>query len=191
MKNIWIITIVGGLTLGALGLGYAIFSQTLNIKGTVNAAIFDVHFDTGTPPVGSPTGGGAGTANINVANILPYSFTVTLVNGYPGFTGICTYKIDNASAIPVTIAGFDYSLDGGTTWVNWVNGSAAILSTLIPAPGTAVGVSVTNTGIVTNGPISAGGNATGVLNFSVSGASTSGAVVATTGGFKVRFTVTQ
>lgn len=191
MKKIWIITIVGVLALAALGVGYAIFSQTLTINGTVNTAKFDVHYDQVTPPVGSPTGGGAGTANINVSNILPYVFDVALVNGYPGFAGTCTYGIVNDSTIPVKIAGFDYSLDGGSTWVNWVTGSTAILPTLTPAPGATVSVSVTNTGIATNDSIIAGGNTAGVLHFSVAGTSTSGVVVATTGTFKVRFNVTQ
>jgi hypothetical protein len=199
MKKTWIIVLVVVLALGVAGVGYAIWSQVLNINGTVSTAKFDVHFDTSTPPKGSPTGGATGTANINVSNILPYSFSVALVNGYPGFTGTCTYGITNASTIPVKITGFDYSLDG-TNWVALVNGTTVILPTLIstpaatpatPATGT-VSVSVTNTGsFATNDSIAAGAIIPGTLTFNVTGTSTSGVVAATTGAFTVRFTISQ
>ena len=191
MKKTWIIVLVVVLALGVAGVGYAVWSQVLNINGTVNTAKFDVHYDTVAPPVGSPTGGAAGTANINVSAILPYSFSVSLVNGYPGFTGTCTYGITNASTIPVKITGFDYSLDGGTTWVAWVNGTTAILPTLTPAPSAAAGVSITNTGFATNDSIAAGITKPGVLNFNVTGTSTSGVVAATTGAFTIRFNISQ
>ena len=48
MKKIGIFVLVAVIALGALGIGYAAWTQSLNIKGTVETANFEVDMNNGT-----------------------------------------------------------------------------------------------------------------------------------------------
>jgi len=130
MKKIGLIALIVVLSLGIIGVGYAAWSQTLTLTGTVNAGKFDVEFanavsnDAGTAldPLAlgtwnfTPTYSWTGTQGIaNVASITnggsfittggstnnTLSFTVN--NAYPGYMAEVAFDVVNSSTVPVKI----------------------------------------------------------------------------------------
>jgi predicted ribosomally synthesized peptide with SipW-like signal peptide len=132
MKKIGLIALIVVLSLGIIGVGYAAWSQTLTLTGTVNAGKFDVQFANavsndetgildplalGTWTFGTPPYTWAGTQGAaDVASTLKtnatYITTVgstnntlqfTVTNAYPGYMAEVAFAVVNSSTVPVSI----------------------------------------------------------------------------------------
>jgi predicted ribosomally synthesized peptide with SipW-like signal peptide len=132
MKKIGLIALIVVLSLGIIGVGYAAWSQTLTLTGTVNAGKFDVQFANavsndetsahdplalGTWTFGTPPYTWAGTQGAaDVASTLKtnatYITTVgstnntlqfTVTNAYPGYMAEVAFDVVNNSTVPVKI----------------------------------------------------------------------------------------
>jgi predicted ribosomally synthesized peptide with SipW-like signal peptide len=103
VKKIGLIAIIVVLALGVIGVGYAAWTQVLNVSGSVTAATFSVYFNNATAPT-APTGGTA-TDVISVPGpTTGTTATLAVTNAYPGWTGNFVLTVKNNSSIPVTLA---------------------------------------------------------------------------------------
>jgi hypothetical protein len=96
-RKVGLIVLVVVIALGVLGVGYAAWTQTLTITGTVATAKFDVNFTGNTTPA-APTGG---TVSSSIAD--PKAATLGVTNVYPGYSGDWTFTVTNSSSIPVSV----------------------------------------------------------------------------------------
>lgn len=103
MKKIGLLALAAILALGAMGVGYAAWTQTLAINGTVSTGTFSVYFDNawvddsedwqGLPDVAQTT-----------ASIGPDgSLTVNITNGYPCYADRVGFHFVNGGSIPARI----------------------------------------------------------------------------------------
>jgi len=99
MKKIGFIVLAVVLALGLVGVGYAAWSQTLNVgvvaKTGSLSAVFGGSTTSGTPDNGvstwSTTGQGTTTLNISIAN------------AYPGENFVIPFTVNNTGTIPANV----------------------------------------------------------------------------------------
>lgn len=99
MKKIGLIILVVVLALGAIGAGYAAWSQSLYVNGSVQNGKLQAGFTDVTPPVD--------IANVT-ASASNYAFTndvmtVNIGNAYPGMSETIYFKVYNYGTIPETV----------------------------------------------------------------------------------------
>ncbi len=98
MKKIGILVLALVMALGALGVGYAQWTQNLNVTANVNTGNFRVILQDF-----SPDGDSAGTtATYSIAHT-DSSLTINVGNVYPGYDQTFNYKVANWSSIPVSV----------------------------------------------------------------------------------------
>jgi hypothetical protein len=105
MKRIGLILLVLVFALGAMGAGYAYWSQSLNINGSVDTGELAVTFTSvasDDPALHEEIVGydAASTVITNTSDTV--TFTVT--NAYPGYSSGATITVHNAGTIPVKLA---------------------------------------------------------------------------------------
>ena len=98
MKKIGILALALVLALGSLGVGYALWFETLFIEGTVNTGSLDAEWSVGTPYDDETKEYSGATAEI-VGNTL----FVTVTNAYPCITYTIPIDITNNGTIPFHI----------------------------------------------------------------------------------------
>jgi hypothetical protein len=126
MKKIGLIAIIVVLSLGIIGVGYAAWSQTINVSGSANVGTFGVKFENaasndagttndpnvaGTWTFGAPPYTWSGTTiSQNVASTTGVittvtktndTLTITLTNAYPGYYCSVAADVLNTGSIPV------------------------------------------------------------------------------------------
>lgn len=126
MKKLGLIILVVVIALGAMGAGYALWSQTLTVASNVDVATFDVNFTSTNILPTPPTNGTVEASIIDTKNAV-----LTVTNAYPGYSGVFTLTITNQGSIPVTLALTEGVGDTENMFVASANPSAAI-----PAGGT-------------------------------------------------------
>ena len=99
MKKLGILVLTLVLALGAIGVGYAAWSQPLTIGANVTAASFDVNFTLATSP-DAPLGG---TATNVITGGVGKEATITLTNAYPNYEGDFMLTVTNNGSVPVTL----------------------------------------------------------------------------------------
>jgi predicted ribosomally synthesized peptide with SipW-like signal peptide len=113
MKKIGLIAIIVVLALGIIGVGYAAWTQVLNVSGTATAGTFDINLVGSPSQPAAPPHSGTGTFAITDA----HDATITLSNIYPGYdTGTMSFSVKNIGSIDSTtsIAVGTISVLGGT-----------------------------------------------------------------------------
>ncbi len=199
-KKVGLIVLVVVLALGALGVGYAAWSQSLNVTANVNTGTFGAKFasavsnDDGTPgnildpsSAGSWSGGvwDSGTrASTNVGNttvaittttVTGDTLTVTINNAYPGYFGSVAVQVANTGSVPIKVVA-----SGPQTQVNSGGGATTDLA-----------VAVTGSLAAGPVPIAVGASAVGTITI---GVGTNGGASSdppkTGGSYTVTFTVT-
>ena len=105
-EKIGILSLVLVLALGALGVGFAQWTETLNVGGSASTGSLQLGLtsrgcndnETG-PDVGTiscaQTGGGPGYDYTE--------YTITVSNAYPGYVGWCCFDIENIGTIPAKV----------------------------------------------------------------------------------------
>ena len=142
MKKIGLIALIVVLALGIIGVGYAAWTQSLQVNGTVNPGTFNVKIvgSAATTPATYSTVTYGSTAGVNDGNNAPLS--VTIDYAVPG-TYLIPLKITNNSTIPVAIAyaGISNTLPAGsavtggpiaTTLAAGANDSGTTLTVTLP-----------------------------------------------------------
>jgi hypothetical protein len=110
MKKIGLIVILVVLVLGIIGVGYAAWSQNINVTGNVGTGSYIVKIAQPTTATAYNEGGSiplSGTATITVGSVTPdgpsAGFSVTIANGYPGLVVNVPYTITETGSIPANI----------------------------------------------------------------------------------------
>lgn len=130
MKKIGLVCLVVVIALGAMGFGYATWTQALNVTGTLAAGTFDVQF-TGTPGTTTAPSEGSFLASATDA----HNATINISNAYPGYSGTATFPLKNTGSISAsaTIAlGTIIASGGGSASDLTVNVTPASATTMAP-----------------------------------------------------------
>jgi predicted ribosomally synthesized peptide with SipW-like signal peptide len=155
MKKIGLICLAVVLGLGALGVGYAYWSDILTINGTVATGNFDTNF---TEVNATDDDAGQDVATCTVSNIQDKSFTVTIGNGYPCYTGIVNFQIRNDGTIPAKIKSIE---------IDDVDYTGPVEKDLPGSATTATDISISVSGIAVGDSIAVGSSAGGALEVHV------------------------
>jgi len=151
MKKVGLLVLALVIALGGLGVGYAMWSDTINIQGSVNTAEVCIGFtsassfddcDSNTKDYTVKPGEDCKWAitratkdvGCTTAVISPdgKTVTVTLYNAYPGYLADVEIHIDNCGDIPVRIQDFvitpvgDYTISA--TDCDWVTSGPSELA---------------------------------------------------------------
>lgn len=109
MKKAAFLVILFILCISLLGVGYAAWNDVLTITGTVNTGTFDVKFtqansndagSTNDPGLPDSIAKNVGSTETVVTN---KQVTVTISNGYPGYSSQVSYEITNDGTIPAKV----------------------------------------------------------------------------------------
>lgn len=140
MKKIGFLALALVLALGALGVGYAMWSDTVLISGTVNTGnlilgVVDMGTDDPNTGSGDPQcGDGYNTENKDVAyfesiNGAPipdcsgyyYDITETFNHVYPWYGPSVTVYVANCGTVPLKILSMDVTYFSGTDLTPWMS----------------------------------------------------------------------
>jgi len=152
MKKIGLICLAVVLGLGALGVGYAYWSDILTINGTVATGEFDTNFKSGSiiPTDNEEEPPEVGTCE--VSGVGDKTFTVTIGNGYPCYEGTVTFQIQNDGTIPAKISSIKID---GTEY------AGAVEKDLSGTAATDISISIS--GIAVGNPIAVGSSVGGAV----------------------------
>jgi hypothetical protein len=131
MKKIGLIAIIIVLSLGIIGVGYAAWSQNINITSTVSVGSYIINIAQSPAATLSNTNGFSGTfsapgslsdssttatATLSAVTTTGASagFSITITKGYPGLTLKIPYIITNTGSVPSLISAVKLSTKGGT-----------------------------------------------------------------------------
>jgi predicted ribosomally synthesized peptide with SipW-like signal peptide len=122
MKKMGFIILAVVLALGALGAGYAAWSQTLTINGSVSTGTYDVVFQN----LGTSETDALAVGTVTADNLATdgHSFKVTIGNGYPGYVGVATFEVKNTGTVPAKISSITVNGVSATNYSAVVNGIA-------------------------------------------------------------------
>lgn len=102
-----IFSLIAVVALLGLGIGYAQWTETLTINGSVQTASFDVDF--GTPNVSEVDPLEVANCSANVNHLAPGDsnvLNVAVTNAYPGYSCTITVDIVNNSSIDVEMTSY-------------------------------------------------------------------------------------
>ncbi len=144
MKKLGILILVVVVALGALGVGYAQWSQTLIINANVNTGSLDAQFLT--PPAWvTVDGDGAGVGTISASKISSYVANVSIGNAYPGYTASANLVVKNTGTIPANMALVEISNPSGyfsaspASYTNVAPGATVTFTVSFAVPSTETG----------------------------------------------------
>ena len=186
MKKTGLLILVVILALGAIGVGYAAWTQTLTVTGNVATGTFGADFEAAVTNDGGTTldpavagtwtnnvwSGAIASKNVGsttyvISGALNDLLTVTVTNAYPGYYGSVYVEVHNTGSVPIKIlpAAPVITVVSGTGAITDIavtnTGSLFAASTPIAAsPGLAVGTITigvgTNGGATTDPPVTGG-----------------------------------
>lgn len=116
MKKIGFIILAVVLALGALGAGYAYWSQTLTVSGSVTTGTLEVGMQPGTIPAPQPDAGGA-TYYMNHAGLLVESgwwdtIEAGILHAYPGYSVTSELLVKNLGTVPAKVLKVNFTPTG-------------------------------------------------------------------------------
>jgi predicted ribosomally synthesized peptide with SipW-like signal peptide len=144
MKKVGMIVLALVIALGALGAGYAYWTQDLHINGSVATGNMSVIFTGGSGTVVEPA-----TSALTTVSASGKTATVTVTNAYPGYAFQVILNGTNNGTIPVKLLNATYTPVSGTIFDKMTIGDVYI---------TAVGIArhdVTPSDINTTLPVGA------------------------------------
>lgn len=118
MKKIGLICLALVLTLGLMGVGYAMWSKTLDISGTVNTGEVNAIFTTATCTE-DPEAEGKDVGSCEVLGAGTQTLTITITNGYPCYGCTVDFTVDNTGTIPVKVQSLSAIGAPSEITVNW------------------------------------------------------------------------
>jgi len=115
MKKIGLLGMVLVLCLAAVGAGYAMWSETLNISGTVGTGNVDVEWSLHGFGDNEDEGKDVSSVNAEILNVGvkdQETLNVTVTNAYPCITYTVLFDITSTGSVPVHLT--DFSVNSGT-----------------------------------------------------------------------------
>lgn len=145
MKKLGIICLALVLALGTLGVGFALWSETLYIEGTVDTGEVAAEwtgcycFDQGLDPNpdGSNKGKDVGSTVCEIEPEARHLLLITVENAYPCYWNDCQVEITNTGTVPIIfedmvitphdfVLASAYGANDGEVWIDLVNGVGEI-----------------------------------------------------------------
>lgn len=117
MKKLGSIFIALVVAFSLMGVGYATWTQTLTVNGTVNTGTFDVVFNSFTAPAGT-IGSGVIVPVTPDGTDPTHKYIVSVSNLYPGKDEDITFVLKNTGTVPAKITAIKI---GGTDYMVPVN----------------------------------------------------------------------
>jgi len=171
MKKLALLGMALVFSLALCGAGYAYFTDTVTIEGTMTAGTLNVEFDnvSSSDPAGTHDPGQTPEMDVACTEVSPVSedgdsFTVTVTNGYPCYSSVVTFDIVSTGSIAAKIETITISDGQGNTATITNDGDYADVDLGVTAN---KDVRITVTGIGEDTPIAAGGSLSGALNMHV------------------------
>jgi hypothetical protein len=110
MKKFGLLCLAIVLALGSLGVGFALWSETLYINGTVYTGEVDVQWTwCSCSEIESKD---VATVTCDISD--PYTLYFTVDNGYPCYTADCEVELTNVGTVPVIIENITVTPDNFT-----------------------------------------------------------------------------
>lgn len=104
MKKTISIALVVLAALAMFGVGYAWWSETLNVTGTVDTGNLDVAWEFGSPTDTELPGKNFSAATVATKTVTGVDqLTVTVTNAYPSITYTVPVTVRNTGSIPVNV----------------------------------------------------------------------------------------
>jgi hypothetical protein len=104
MKGSLALLVAVVLALGTIGVGYAVWTDSIRVHGNVQTGILDWYFsDFGV--------NSAGSATITPSALPTDDLTITVTNTYPGWDGIMTFREKNMGTLPLRFDSFQIVVD--------------------------------------------------------------------------------
>jgi len=129
MKKLGVICLVLLIALSIMGAAYAVWTQNLNITGTVNTGTYIVTVAQAPAATATNNSGSVlliGTAIVTIGPVTGTGtnagFSVTIANGYPGLIVKVPYKIAQIGSVPAKVTAMKLGILGATP-ITW-NGAA-------------------------------------------------------------------
>ncbi len=155
MKKIGFIVLALVLALGAVGAGYAAWSQNFTVAGTVDTGKYVLSIaQTPVASVSPQQTVAACTVESVTSTGNGAGFSINIANGFPGLTYTVPYVISNTGTIPAKVTGFTFA-DGAGTPVAYTGGNN-VTFTLKDSGTDTFTVNASVSGITTNDIIAAG-----------------------------------
>jgi hypothetical protein len=99
VKKVGLLVLALVMALGLLGAGYAWWTSSIHVSGTVHAANYAYEVTA----VGTKTADPSGIGSINVTGPVAGPFVVTIGNISPGFAGNIVFTFKNTGEVPLTL----------------------------------------------------------------------------------------
>jgi hypothetical protein len=124
MKKLLTLMVVAVLALSALGVGYALWSETLTITGTVNTGSIGAAWSADAMWDDEAANKDVSSIECHVGNPaqseLETELYVNLTNAYPSINYYCEFNVEGTGTVPVhligpTVTNFDPCLEVGVT----------------------------------------------------------------------------
>jgi hypothetical protein len=119
-KTSLLVVLVVVLALAAMGVAYGMWSETLNISGTVNTGTVNAEFSVGTISDNEIEGKDTAWCTSSLSND-GNTFYVTMNNGYPLYECYVTFDVHNVGSIPIHIHQPTFTGVPGELVVNFVD----------------------------------------------------------------------
>ena len=103
MKKTSILILVLIVALGAIGVGYAAWSQTLDITGNVDTGSLSAAY-IGSNATNVPVGDAEADATYTVTGDDGLTLTVNVTNAYPGLNFDVPFYVKNWGTVPINVA---------------------------------------------------------------------------------------
>lgn len=110
MKKIGLICLALVLALGGLGVGFAMWSETLTITGTVDTGDLDADFQSGSVTFVQDKEVATGSATVNEAD--DKQLDVLIIDAYPCLSGDIEFTIVNVGDIPAHVTKVEFHAKG-------------------------------------------------------------------------------
>jgi hypothetical protein len=152
MKKLGLICLVVLIALSLMGAAYAVWTQNLNITGTVNTGTYIINITETCPNLSSPTAYYnssvySGTTATFSAGTVTTSGSgagisgITIHNGFPGLSYEIPYTITCAGSVPAKISNVQLTVNGTTVTNPW---TGALTDITLPG-GSTTDVTIQNT----------------------------------------------
>ncbi len=103
MKKLTVLSLILLVALVVLGLGYARWTETLNINGTVNTGRLDAELSEGDCWDSEPEGKDFSKITCQLDPNNSKKLLVTVSNAYPSIKYYCEFDVHNTGTIPLDI----------------------------------------------------------------------------------------
>jgi hypothetical protein len=103
MKKVGLLVLVLVMALGAIGVGYAYWTQPVTVTASVDMGNLEAQITEVTEGVGDGNGASLSAVPDNTSPDDGVELSITATQIYPGWTGVVNFKITNTGTMPIKL----------------------------------------------------------------------------------------